>query len=88
MNHRQGTSARSTPLPRQLRRLYRTPKSSQEFEPALDEFFESSEHENIVDNLRDAALEEFIDFLDKVGRSAYRSSFSRDRFTRSCRLRA
>lgn len=59
-------AAHSTSVPCQLRRLYKTPKSSREFEPAFDKFYGSAEYERITDNLDGAELEEFISFLDEV----------------------
>lgn len=83
-----GSTAHSTSVPNQLRRLYRIPKTSQKFGPALEQFFGNAECENIVDNLDDAELEKFIDFLDEVRRPAYRSGGPYDRSTRCCRLKA
>jgi len=58
---------RSTFTPRQLRRLYEIPKSSEEFELAFAGFYDDVKHEEIIDSLRGAELEDFANFLDKVG---------------------
>ena len=74
MDLRKGT-ARLASVSSQLRRLYNISKSSREFEPALDRFLGNAKLENFVDNLHDVGLEEFIDFLDDVRRTAHRSSY-------------
>ena len=64
---RKGTAS-SMSVPRQLRRLYKVPKSSRKFEPTFDGFYGSVEYGEITNNLDDAALGDFIDFLDEVRR--------------------
>jgi hypothetical protein len=59
-------TAHSTSVPRQLRRLYKIPKSSRRFEPAFERFYGSVEYEEITDKLDGVGLEEFISFLDEV----------------------
>ena len=59
--------ARSTAfVPGQLRRLYKSPKRSSEFELAFAEFHDNIKHEKIVNNLHGARLQDFVDFLDEV----------------------
>jgi hypothetical protein len=66
-------------VPRQLRRLYKVPKSSRKFEPAFDGFYGSVEYEEITNNLDDAELGDFIDFLDEVRRPSPFSGHHSDR---------
>jgi len=65
MDPRKGT-ARPMSDPSQLRRLRKVPKSSPKFERDLVAFLGNAERESVVDNLHDADLEEFVDFLDEV----------------------
>jgi hypothetical protein len=53
-------------VPGQLRRLYKIPKRSSKFGLAFTEFYGNVKCERIVDNLRGARLQEFLDLLDEV----------------------
>ena len=46
-------------------------KSSPEFQLALKRFYGSAEYKSCTAHLRDAALDEFIDFLDDVRGQAF-----------------
>ena len=62
----------STFVPDRLRRLYRIPKRSREFELAFAEFYDDAKRGQIIDNLHGARLRKFVDFLDEVrGPSRY-----------------
>jgi len=78
----------STSLSSDLHHLYKIPKTSRSFEPALGRFLGNAELESFVGSLHDVELEEFIDFLDEVRRFAYRPSYCFDRSIRYCSLRA
>ena len=49
-------------------------KSSPEFRLALERFFDSTEYKDCITYLQDAALEEFVDFLDDVRRQTFITS--------------
>ena len=53
-------------VPRRVRKLYQIRKPSRNFETAFNQFYDDVRHEGIVEDLRGAELEEFLDFLDEV----------------------
>jgi len=52
--------------PRRVRRLYQIRRPSQKFETAFNKFYDDVGSGRIADDLHDAELMEFLDFLDEV----------------------
>ena len=64
--------------PSLLRSLYQFPKSSLEFQVALNQFYDSTERKGCIDRLHGAELKEFVNFLDDV-RKPFKPLGSRSR---------
>ena len=50
----------------ELLRLYKFSKTSEEFEPAFENFYNSNEYKEVAGRLDGPGLERFIGFLDEV----------------------
>ena len=73
----------------QFLRLREFSKSSPEFYPALEGFFDSTEYKDCIAHLHGATLQEFVNFLDDVRRQthiAYTTSILGFNFPSRCHI--